>query len=73
MITTVKLDGVYKKGTDVPHIGQRKWMLVNGSRQLMTLNQIGARRRGIWEYSEQRKCDEFIIEFLTEEIWGDYY
>ena len=67
MISQVEMQGSYDKAKDVPHIGQRKRMRLNGKVQTMTLNQITAKRHRSIE------CDEAVIEFTTEESWGDYY
>jgi len=73
MITSVKLEGCYQKPKEVPHAGQRKWMLVNGSRQLMTLNHIEAKRRRVGEFNEKTLRNQFVVEFTTVEYWGEYY
>ena len=73
MIETVKLEGFYSQGKEVPHIGQRKWMRVNGAKQMMTLNHIEAKRRRMGEFNERTLRNQWVVEFTTTEIWGPFY
>jgi hypothetical protein len=73
VITSVKVEGCYGDAKEVPRIGQRRWMRVNGSRELMTLNAIEAKRRGVYEFNERTLHNQFVVEFSTTEYWGDYY
>jgi hypothetical protein len=73
MITSVKLEGYYNRSKDVPRIGQRKQMRVNGKVQTMILNKIEATRSRPREFNEKTLQDEWITEFNTTEFWGEFY
>ena len=68
MINRIKVTATYQSATDVPRIGQRKRMRVNGRFQQMTLNELNVERR--WAYDDEAK--KTFYEFDSEETWGEY-
>lgn len=68
-IETVKIEATYERPRQIPHVGQRKKMQVNGSAQLLTLNEIKATRYADW--NEEREIFEY--KFRTSEEWGEFY
>lgn len=71
-IHTVKMEGLYQRNQDVPQIGQRRRMRVNGKMQTMTLNQLTATRSRRWDYNEKSERMYPVTDFKTQEQWGPH-
>lgn len=69
MVNSVKVEAYYNRAKDVPTIGQRKTMRVNGKGQKLVLNHIEAKRLR----TEDMDTFKIVTEFSTIEIWGQYY
>jgi hypothetical protein len=69
MMDNVTVTATYDKSSKVPKIGQRVRMRVNGRPQLLTLNELQVKRRGVWD--ETRAY--FYYVFNTQEEWGDFF
>jgi hypothetical protein len=69
MIEKVKVTATYTRASQVPRIGQRKQMRVNGRSQFLTLNDLHVERRGAYDDDKEY----FVYEFDTQEEWGDFF
>lgn len=69
MIEKVKVTATYDRHTQVPRIGQRKRMLVNGQPQFLTLNALTVTREFLWD--EEHGRDTYMFE--AQEEWGTYF
>lgn len=67
MIDSIEVKATYIKTSQVPRIGQRKKMRVNGCVQTMTLNELRAERRHHYGDNEEN-----LFEFDTTETWGKW-
>lgn len=68
-VESVRIEATYKKGAQVPQIGARRRMQVNGSKQLMTLNDLKVLRRGDWQTDKKRF--DYVYDAIEE--WGEFY
>jgi hypothetical protein len=68
-IEQVKIEATYKRSRQIPLIGQRKRMKVNGTAELLTLNEIRVVRFAEWNEERER----FDYKFSTSEEWGEYF
>lgn len=69
MINEIAVVATYDRAAQVPRIGQRKQMRVNGAFQQMTLNTLKVERR--WEYDDDHM--KSIYKFDSKETWGEYH
>lgn len=68
MTNTVVVSATYERAADVPNVGRRKRMRVNGKYETLTLTSITATRRHF--YGEDGYSHGF--KYDTEETWGPY-
>ena len=67
MTHEVKVISTYDSRNNVPHIGQRKRMRVNGKIELLTLNRLEVERRHVY-----REDDSSTYEYDAKETWASY-
>jgi hypothetical protein len=68
-VESVRIEATYARPSQVPQIGSRRRMQVNGSKQLMTLNDLKVLRRGHWQTEKKR----FDYVYDAIEDWGEFY
>lgn len=65
----VKVEATYRKQSQIPQIGQRKRMRVNGASQMLTLNDLKVKR--VAEWNEEHNGPTYF--FKASEEWGEYF
>ena len=68
-IETVKIEATYERSRQVPRIGTRRRMKVDGAAELVTLNEINVTRFA--DYNSSTK--KVTYKFTAKEIWGTYF
>jgi len=68
MVEQVEVRATYSNAKQVPFLGQRKKMLVNGQARSLCLNELRVARKYVWDEEKQKD----VYEFTTVETWGSY-